>query len=132
MSRMITVQQKGDFSKTRLFLGKCLNPFDVIKLRHYGNLGVQALKKATPVDTGLSRDSWFYEVEVGRNSATLTWYNDNYAGDSKRYTVPVVILLDNGHATKDGKWVSGRHFIEPALNPVIEACVNDVWGGLTK
>ena len=128
LSKVITVRQKGDFSKTRNYLRKRMSPIDIIKLRSYGALGVEALKKATPVDTGKTRDHWWYDIEVTKTGATLVWFNDNYAGNSARYTIPVAILIDNGHATKDGKWVPGYHFIERALAPVIDACVKDIWG----
>lgn len=132
LSHIITVRHKGDFAKTRAILRKCLSPIDAIKLREYGEKGVKALKAATPVDSGKTRDSWWYNVEISRHYATLTWFNDNYAGDGKRYTVPVAVLIDNGHATKDGKWIPGKHFIEPVLNPIIDECINDVWEGMTK
>lgn len=132
MGKVITIQQKGDFSKTMQFLGKCKTPLDIEKLRRYGEIGVQALKKATPVDTGKTRDSWWYDIEITKNGASLIWFNDNYAGNGERYTVPVAILLDNGHATKDGRWVPGRDFIQPALEPVIQQIENDIWGGMTE
>lgn len=129
MGRVITVRQKGDFSKTKAYLHKRMLPIDTIKLRSYGEQGVRALKNATPVDTGKTRDSWWYNVEVTKSGATLVWFNDNYAGNGQRYTVPVAILVDNGHATKDGKWVPGAHFIERALDPVINACIDDICKG---
>lgn len=118
---------KGDYAHTRQFLSKLEQPIDMGKLRAYGELGVYALKAATPVDSGLTRDSWHYIIGTNRYGASLVWCNDNYAGNGERYTVPVAVLIDHGHATKDGRWVPGQHFIEPALEPVIQALLNDTF-----
>lgn len=119
MASGISVRQKGDFSRTKKYLTKKLNVLDMVTLRWYGQKGVNALKKATPVDSGLTRDSWRYVIEKDERGTSIIWCNDNYAGNGERYTVPVAVLIDNGHATKDGKWVPGAHFIDAALDPII-------------
>lgn len=132
VSSSITLRQKGDFAHTRQFLRRCNQPIDLRKLEKYGERGVLELKARTPVDTGLTRDSWNYHIDYGRYGAHLSWYNDNYAGNGERYTVPVAVLIDNGHATKDGRWAPGLHYIEEALGPVIDDLINDMWKELTK
>ena len=128
----ISIKVKGDYSKTRQFLRGCQQPVDIEKLRAYGERGVEELKAKTPVKTGKTRDSWFYGIDMNRYGAHLYWYNTNYAGNPNKYVVPVAILINDGHATKNGHWVPGEHYIEAALNPVLDDLVNDIWKGMTK
>lgn len=83
--------------------------------------GLQALQRATPVRTGLTASSWYYVVKPGREMYTIHWHNSMSAGD-----VPLVVLLDVGHGTGTGGYVSGLHFIGPAVKPVFEDMRMDV------
>ncbi len=104
------------FTKTEAFFDK-LRRFDARPtLEIFGALGVSALSAATPVDTGETAGKWSYEVKGNKERYTLTWYNSEMAGRT-----PLVILLQYGHATKSGWFVSGRDFINPALRPIYDA-----------
>lgn len=109
-------KRKPKFLKTLKFLNKAdrLDPKDV--LEYHGRLGVSALAAATPKDTGEASSRWSYKVEGSRERYTLSWTNDDMAG-----RVPLVIILQYGHATKSGGYVMGRDFINPALRPVYES-----------
>lgn len=103
------------FLKTIKYLKK-LERLDVLPILHeYGQLGVRALSNATPVDTGVASQSWSYEIKGNRERYEIVWSNSDIAG-----RVPLVILLQYGHATKSGYWLSGRDFINPALKPVYD------------
>lgn len=112
---MIRLKKKPSFKKT-------LRHFDRMQrlrvkhiLNDYGRKGVQALARATPVDTGEASQSWSYKVEGDQKRSTITWYNSAMAG-----SVPLVIILQYGHATKSGYFLSGRDFINPALKPIYD------------
>lgn len=106
---------KPRFKKTEAFFDK-LRRFDARPtLEIFGQLGVSALAAATPVDTGETAGKWSYEVEGNKERYTITWYNSEMAGRT-----PVVILLQYGHATKNGWFLSGRDFINPALRPIYD------------
>ena len=108
------------FNKTLAHLDK-IRRFDPRSiLNEYGRLGVNALSNATPVDTGLTAASWSYKVTGRGSQYRLTWHNSRTAGSS---SVPLVILLQFGHRTKDGFFLSGRDFINPALKPVFDSLV---------
>lgn len=93
-------------------------------LDKYGQMGVDALKAATPVDTGKTADSWYYKIDKRQNqnggwTVKITWGNTNrvdYTG--KKRSAPVAVLLEYGHATRNGGYVQGLHYIKPAIRPI--------------
>lgn len=124
---MIGVRHKGDFSKTTNFL-KRMNQRNVIGiLEKYGKEGVAALASATPVDTGRTANSWYYKIEQTATSATLKFCNSNIQNG-----IPIAIILQYGHGTRNGGWVQGRDYINPAIQPIFDRITKDAWGEVTK
>lgn len=123
MSKGIIFRQKGDWKKTRKFLKRCsdLDLDDVLNL--YGQEGVDALAKATPKDTGKTAASWSYEVTKGRESIVITWKNSNIVDG-----VPIAVILQYGHGTRNGGYVEGVDYINPAMRPVFERIAARAWG----
>ena len=119
--------QKGDFNKVQKWLNSLLNKDYLNVLSIYGQKGVNALRAATPVNSGLAASSWNYQISLEKGHTTLTWTNDDIEGGCS-----VVILLDRGHATKSGTWVPGLHFIDTALDPIIKELEDAVWREVTK
>lgn len=119
--------QKGDFNKVQKWLNSLLNKDYLNVLSTYGQKGVNALRAATPVDSGLAASSWNYQISLERGYTTLAWTNDDIEGGCS-----VVILIDRGHATKSGSWVPGLHFIDTALDPIIKELEDAVWREVTK
>lgn len=124
---MITFRHKGDFSKSTRFLKNAKEAVRLNILDRYGREGVAALASATPVDSGLTASSWYYKVENGRDSSKITFYNSNIQNG-----VPIAIILQYGHGTGTGGWVQGRDYINPAIQPIFDKIVNDVWREVTK
>ena len=90
-------------------------------------MGLEALRDATPVDSGLTAASWGYSLEVNEGGVRLSWHNSNIVN-----YVPIAIIVDSGHATKSGGWVEGRHFIDPAIQPVFDKIAKEMWKELTR
>ena len=124
---MISFRQKGDFSKLTKYLEKVKEGFDVGILDKYGQAGVRALASATPVDTGLTANSWYYKIEKSKGSVSIAFYNSNIQNG-----VPIAVILQYGHGTKNGGWVQGRDYINPAIRPIFDAIVEDAWKEATK
>ena len=124
---MISFRQKGDFSKLTKYLEKVKEGFDVGILDKYGQAGVRALASATPVDTGLTANSWYYKIEKSKGSISISFYNSNIQNG-----VPIAVILQYGHGTKNGGWVQGRDYINPAIRPIFDAIVEDAWKEVTK
>ena len=124
---MISFRQKGDFSKLTRFLEKAKNVVRIGDLDKYGREGVAALASATPVDSGLTASSWYYKVEHTNGSATISFYNSNIQNG-----VPIAIILQYGHGTKNGGWVQGRDYINPAIQPIFDQIADKAWREVTK
>ena len=124
---MITFRQKGDFSKLTRFLERAKEAVHLGDLDKYGRQGVAALSSATPVDSGLTAESWYYEIENKNGSATITFNNSNIQNG-----VPIAIILQYGHGTRNGGWVEGRDYINPAIQPIFDEIANEAWREVTK
>lgn len=124
---MIRFRQKGDFSKATGFLEKAKHVVRQGLLDRYGREGVKALCSATPTDTGLTASSWYYKIVNRSGFAKITFCNSNIQNG-----VPIAILLQYGHGTRNGGWVEGRDYINPAIRPVFDKLANDAWEEVRK
>lgn len=124
---MITFRQKGDFSNLTRFFERAKNAVHLGELDKYGREGVAALASATPVDTGETASSWYYEIENRDGVAKIKFCN-SHINDG----VPIAIILQYGHGTGTGGWVEGRDYINPAIRPIFDRIANDVWREVTK
>lgn len=119
---MVSFRQKGDFRKLSGFLEKTREVFDVGILDKYGRAGVRALAEATPKDTGLTADSWEYHIDRTKNSIVIRFDNTNFNDG-----VPIALVLQYGHATRNGGYVQGIDYINPALRPIFEEIADAAW-----
>lgn len=124
---MITIKQKGDFKKLDRYLERLLNVIKRGELDKYGRMGVDALMAATPVDSGKTARSWYYEVKHTNGGASIVFRNSN-VNDG----VPVAIILQMGHGTGTGGYVAGRDYINPAIQPIFDQIANDAWKEVTS
>lgn len=124
---MISFRQKGDFSNLTNFLERAKNAIHIGDLDKYGKAGVAALSSATPVDTGLTASSWSYEIEIKNGSVIIVFKNSNIQNG-----VPIAIILQYGHGTRNGGWVQGRDYINPAIQPIFDEIANNAWKEVTK
>ena len=119
----ISFRQKGDFKKTERFLKKAEKADIWDRLEEYGREGVEALAMATPVDSGLTADSWSYEIRKSADDCAIYWTNSN----EKDGWFNVAIGIQMGHGTGTGGWVEGIDYINPAIQPVFERIAEEVW-----
>lgn len=124
---MISFRHKGDFTKLSRYLEKAKETVHHGTLDKYGKAGVDALSSATPVDTGLTASSWYYEIKRTTGSVTITFNNSNFQNG-----VPIAIILQYGHGTRNGGWVEGRDYINPAIRPVFDNLVKEAWEEVTN
>ena len=124
---MRSFRQKGDFSKLTKFLERAKESVKLGDLDKYGRAGVEALASATPVDSGLTANSWYYEIKNKNGSASITFLNRNIQNG-----VPIAIILQYGHGTGTGGWVQGRDYINPAIQPLFDKIADDAWKEVTK
>ena len=124
---MISFRQKGDFSKLTKFLERAKETVHLGDLNKYGRQGVAALASATPIDSGKTASSWYYKIENTKESAKITFYNSNIQNG-----VSIAIILQYGHGTRNGGWVEGRDYINPAVQPIFDKIVDDAWREVSK
>ena len=124
---MITFSQQGDFSKFNKWLEKLAEGINLGVLDKYGREGVKALSSATPVDSSLTADSWYYTIERKDSRISIIFGNSNIQNG-----VPIAIILQYGHGTRNGGWVQGRDYINPAIRPVFDKIANEAWREVTK
>ena len=128
MSKIISFEVKGDFKKFTRYAERVKERVGAGILNKYGRLGVDALRANTPVKTGLTASSWYYEIQNKDGVAVLRFCNSNLADG----WCPIAIILQYGHATGTGGWVEGRDYINPSLQPLFDKLVSEAWREVTQ
>jgi hypothetical protein len=123
---MIEFRHKGGFPKLTRFFERA-NNFNIGSLDKYGREGVAALASATPIDSGETANSWSYKVSNGNGFSRIAFYNSNIQNG-----IPIAIVLQYGHATKNGGWIEGRDYINPAIQPIFDKIASDGWREVTN
>lgn len=124
---MIKFTVTGSTKNTDRFLKKLQSANFRSGIDSIAQRGVVALQAATPADTGLTAMSWSYEIEEKNGTIIISWLNSNVVNG-----VPVAALIQYGHGTGTGGWVSGRDYINPAIKPIFEELANEFWKKVTN
>lgn len=120
---MISVTTKGSFDKTERFLKKNVHMNFDRYLEMYAQKGVEALTAATPKRTGLTADSWGYEIVKGPEQTSITWTNSNVVDGWYN----VALMIQYGHGTATGVYVEGIDYINPAIRSIFDALAEEIW-----
>ena len=59
--------------------------------------------------------------------AIISFHNSHIVG-----SVNIAIILQYGHGTKNGGWVEGRDYINPAIQPVFDTIADELWKEVIK
>ena len=124
---MIRFEQKGNFTKLDRYFKRLNDTFNNVDFDEFGKRGVDALSSATPVSTGLASKSWYYTITKTKNSTTINFNNSDIENG-----VPIAIILQYGHATKNGGWVEGRDYINPSIQPIFDELAKNAWKEVTR
>lgn len=124
---MASIKHSGSFNKIEKFLNFVSDMRNMPNLDKYGREGVAALASATPVDSGKTAASWDYEIVEKRGSVTINWTNSNINDG-----VPVALVLQYGHGTRNGGYVKGIDYINPALKPLFEKIAESAWEEMVR
>ena len=124
---MISVTANGDFSNITKFLNKMSKRNARSLLNKYGERGVELLRSATPVKTGKTASSWRYDIQSSGGDYEIHWSNDNVNNG-----VNIAILLQYGHGTRQGGYVTGTDYINPALQKIFEEMADELWGEVVR
>lgn len=124
---MFSFSSSGSFQKTEALLQKMAAGQALDILAKYGDIGVAALQAATPVDSGVTAQSWYYEIKKERDTYSIIWGNSHVVDGA-----PIAVLLQVGHGTRNGGYVQGRDYINPAIRPIFDAMAAEAWKVVTS
>ena len=126
---MIKVTTSGSFAKSQAFLQRMKNREQFKALEKYGSIGVAALRTATPKESSETANSWYYEIVNRPGYFAIHWYNSHVEDPGR---IPIAVLLQYGHATRNGGYVQGVDYINPAMRPIFDQIAADMWKEVTK
>jgi hypothetical protein len=124
---MISYSVSGDTHNTEAFLAKMMRGDLYTNIEPLAQRGVEALRAATPRDTGATADAWSYEIQNNGGAVTIWWKNGNIENGFN-----VAIGLQYGHGTGTGGWIEGYDYINPALRPIFDQIADGVWKEVQK
>lgn len=124
---MISITSTGSFQKTMRFLEHIKSPRIFSSLERHGRIGVEALSRATPLETGETANSWGYQVSSKRGSYSISWFNTN-----REDGVNIAVIIQYGHGTGTGGYVQGRDYINPTMRPIFDKIAEEVWREVTN
>lgn len=123
----VKFEVSGGFTKTERFLNRMKRREYLNVLDEFGRDGVQALRNATPVDSGATAEAWDYEIKRTRDYTEIVWTNSNINDG-----VPIAVILQYGHGTGTGGYVQGRDYINPAIRPIFDKIAEKAWKVVTS
>lgn len=123
---MVTFKHHGDFNKTKRFFKRATEAKFLKNLDRYGAEGVAALSAATPVESGETARSWYYEIRRTGGSFSIHWAN-SHVNDG----VNIAVIIQYGHGTGTGGYVAGRDYINPAIRPIFDRIAENIWKEVT-
>lgn len=124
---MITIESQGDWKLTRNWFDRMTKLDLALIMNQFGKEGVSALSSATPSKSGLTSKSWNYEVTRKGNNWKITWTNSNVNKGAN-----IAVLIQYGHGTRNGGYVVGRDYINPAIRPVFDKIAQKAWKEVTR
>lgn len=124
---MVSIHAPGDFNKTTKALEYMQSGRMFDNLEHYGREGVDALSSASPVDTGRLSHSWGYQIGYTHETVSISWFTTDIENG-----LNIAIIVQYGHGTGTGGWVEGQDYINPAMRPLFDRILNDIWRQVTN
>lgn len=121
------MKSKGNYKKATRYLLKVNHIVNDVNLPAYGEVGVDILASATPIDTGKTANSWAYVVKRDRDTIQLHFINTNSPNGC-----PIAIIYQYGHGTGTGGWVEGEDYINPAIQPLFDKIIADIEKEVTR
>lgn len=117
---MFTVEEAGSFGNIEQWLLKAARFDPTPKVNELGSRMTSSLAAVTPVDTGLTANSWNHSVKSSKGGVILTISNSSENGFN------VVQALRHGHGTGTGGYVPPNDFVSPVVGPLIDSATNPI------
>jgi len=124
---MIKIKSKGNWDRTEQFFKKSNRITKIEKITALAEKCIDRLIEATPKDSGVTAESWSYEIERLNNKVKLYINNSNIQNG-----INIALLLEFGHSTKGGTWVEGQEFIGCITQEEYNKILSETWKELEK
>lgn len=113
----MAISVSGDFGNLEKFLKRPRTS----NLDGLGKTIINALRNATPKDSGETANSWGYRIIPTSRGQDLEIYNTHLNNG-----VNVAMLIHYGHGTGTGGYVPPRPYIDKAINSVYKKTIDKV------
>lgn len=121
----INVVSKGGKTKGLMSI---LDKYSSAKLKptfeSVGKVGLQQLVDDTPVRSGKTANSWTMDITATGDKLDLIYSNSNTISDG----TPLVILIKQGHGTRNGGYVPPNDFITPIVDKTAKELSRKIGG----
>lgn len=121
----INVVSKGGKTKGLMSI---LDKYSSAKLKptfeSVGKVGLQQLVDDTPVRSGKTANSWIMDITETGDKLDLIYGNSNTVSDG----TPLVILIKQGHGTRNGGYVPPNDFITPIVDKTAKELSRKIGG----
>lgn len=121
----INVVSKGGKTKGLMSI---LDKYSSAKLKPtfetVGKVGLQQLVDDTPVRSGKTANSWTMDITEASDKLDLIYSNSNTISDG----TPLVILIKQGHGTRNGGYVPPNDFITPIVDKTAKELSRKIGG----
>ena len=89
-----------------------------------GKEGLNRLVDNTPVRSGKTANAWTMDITETNNKLDLIYSNSNTVSDG----TPLVILIKQGHGTRNGGYVPPNDFITPIVDKTAKELSRKIGG----
>ena len=121
----INVVSKGGKTKGLMSI---LDSYSSAKLKptfqSVGEVGLKQLVDNTPVRSGKTANAWTMDITETNDKLDLIYSNSNTVSDG----TPLVILIKQGHGTRNGGYVPPNDFITPIVDKTAKELSRKIGG----
>ena len=121
----INVVSKGGKTKGLMSI---LDNYSSAKLKptfqSVGEVGLKQLVDNTPVRSGKTANAWTMDITETNDKLDLIYSNSNTVSDG----TPLVILIKQGHGTRNGGYVPPNDFITPIVDKTAKELSREIGG----
>ena len=127
MANPIKIKKIHRGSNTEEFLSKLNTNFDEEQIKVIADESLQKFKDNTPSNSGLTKESWYYEIDKKDNKWIINFNNSNIQNGMN-----IAMIIEHGHATPTGKWISGKPYITNIFKEIQTKIIDKKWREITK
>lgn len=116
----IYLKSKGSFTKSKMYFAnaKIASKIDNKKVVKIVEETIEKLIEASPYESIAL--GWSYEIIQDKKGLKI-YFNNSYVENGAN----IALIVDVGHASSSGKWVSGKNYIKEPVQEAYEKILNE-------